>query len=353
MQRPSSQPQVTGAGDHIPWYSRSMLNHAYNNKAIVIAPDYPLGPEANYTDISKAMSDFLRFYRMDGCFEDGVDNWTEWLTKETDKSFTIDRNNLFIEGESAGGHAAVTALFHNARSKKEFRLPIKAVFLRYPMIKHYKREEPANRVLDFMGHQYPMAVVNEKAQALKKEILKLEDMKVGDTDDNRRGYVRTRTKGYAPQYMWPAPLLSITGEWQWLFQREHGLGNVEGKAGEPKNLDAVEKVERLAVTVDHESFPPIVIHHGVDDPNCPFENTKAFKEALHKHFPTRYPKRKDEKDEVTDERVYLIPVTELMEKDGIEKNHSGKVGHGYDYWQLKEPFILQSYDHVKRFWPKE
>jgi hypothetical protein len=114
--------------------------------------------------------------------------------------------------------------FTNANKDNGFKLPIKVVFLRYPMIKHYKRAEPVYGVLEFIDHKFPMAVVKDKAQAIKKEILKFEDLKVGDTDDDRRGYVRTRTKGYAPQYMWPSPLLSITGEWQWLFQREHGLG---------------------------------------------------------------------------------------------------------------------------------
>lgn len=340
--------QVTGAGDHIPWYSRATLKHAYNSRAIIIAPDYPLGPEANYHDICFALRDFLRFYRMDGCFLEEQEHWTEWLISQIKKKITINRDNLFIEGESAGGHATITALFDNARKANKFKLPVKVVLLRYPMIKHYKRSPPLSEEIAFMGRKFTMKQIKEQAQDITKQILEIETMQIGD----QTGFMRTRSKGFSPQYMWPAPVLSLSGQWQWMFQREHGAGALRPtKATEVKNLDCLERAKKMVDEVEHKFLPPIVMHHAPDDLNCPYDDTKVFKDRLHDYYPTQYPRKKDDKDTLTDERVHLIPVTNLVEKDGKRDNPSTEVGHGYDYWQLDEPFITMSYSHVKRYWP--
>jgi acetyl esterase/lipase len=326
---------VTGAGDHIPWYSQSALRHAYKNKAIVIAPDYPLGPEANYEDIFTALRDFLTFYKLDGCFEPGHKHWTQWLNSQ------IYKDNIFIEGESAGGHAIITALFLNAEKARDFKLPIKVVMLRYPMIGHYKRTFPvtANGKMGFMNAEFDKDEVNEYAKGIKEAILRLETMTAG----GQTGFVGTRTKGYAPEYMWAAPVLTIAGEWKGLFQRSHG-----GKKPEPDeihNLDCLECVVKMRFSVDPELLPPIVIHHGHDDVNCPFADTLEFKKLLQGTFPDRYLPG--------DKMVRVIKVTMLQEPDGVKGREPSKaVGHGYDYWQENELFQTESFGFVSRFWPQ-
>jgi acetyl esterase/lipase len=337
--------QITGASDHIPWYSQSLLKHAYRRKAITIAPDYPLGPEANYHDIYNAVRDFLNFYTKDGCFVPGETRWTEWLKKEIGKQIVIDKEDILIDGESAGGHVAVTAIFMNASRDQGFGLRIKAAMLRYPMIKHYTRLMPNE--FSFMGEVFTEEDMYGYAKQLKDEIEKLETLEIG----SKIGFVRMRSKGCAPQYMWAAPLLSLTGEWKGLFQRVHGKTHTQQR-NELWSWDCVERVSELHSQVTHGLLPAIIMHHGVDDANCPFKDTEEFKNRLHELYASRYPSLKSEDDKDTDERVHLIPVRELTEQDGVKGKHSAQVGHGYDYWQENESFQITCFKLVDKYWPK-
>lgn len=132
--------QCTGAADFHLWYSKTAIDQAKARRAIIIAPNYLLTSEANDKDIVKTISDFLYLYKEDGCFEPGHKRWTQWLySQNSRKDFTIDKDRVYVEGESAGGQAAVTAMWPNA-VKGGTDLPIKVALLRYPMITHYKRD---------------------------------------------------------------------------------------------------------------------------------------------------------------------------------------------------------------------
>jgi acetyl esterase/lipase len=341
--------QITGAGNHIPWYTHSLLKHAYRKKAITIAPDYPLGPEANYLDIYNAVRDFLAFYTKDGCFVLGETHWTEWLKQKIGKEIVIDKEDVLIDGESAGAHVAVTAIFMNASHNEEFKIRIKAAMLRYPMIKHYTRSIEGD--FSFMGETFTKEEMHVYVKGLKDELEKLETMQIGD----KIGFVRTRSKGYAPQYMWAAPLLSLTGEWKGIFQRVHGTKDRQQR-DELWSWDCVERVGNMHEQVDRGLLPPFVMHHGVDDASCPFGDTVEFKERLQGLYAGRYPSSKGEDDEDTHEdtheKVHLIPVTELTEQGGVKGRYSDKVGHGYDYWQEDEPFQVTCFKLVDKYWPK-
>ncbi|CAO2649949.1 Nn.00g012410.m01.CDS01 [Neocucurbitaria sp. VM-36] len=320
----------TGAGDHIPWYSKACLEHAKKHKAIVVAPDYPLGPEANYYQIFRAIRDFLRFYNEDGCFEEGEDHWTQWLAKNIGKEITINRDRLVVEGESAGAHAAVTALFLNAHVETGTKLAIDAVLLRYPMIAHYERYFPAGgQPIDYMGHKIRPQDAEKHARLIRGAVHRLD----------RFNILPTRTKGYAPQYMALAFLLSTTQSWNVSFRRDAWAGE------DHSNMDCLERASQCVETVDHKYLPPIVMYHGHDDSNCPYGNTERFKELLTKHYPTRY---------IEDKTIFLEKVTQLNEKNGVEGNQSSEVGHGFDYAlnTEREPFLKRAYERVDKFWPK-
>ncbi|KAF1846345.1 alpha/beta-hydrolase [Cucurbitaria berberidis CBS 394.84] len=328
--------KCTGAGDHVPWYSKASLEHAKRHKAIVIAPDYPLGPEAHYKTIADSVRDFLRFYKEDGCFEAGEDHWTQWLAKAIDKEdVTINREKVFIEGESAGAHAAVTAMFLNADKGDGAKLNINAALLRYPMIAHYERSFPSrSKTLSYMGHNVFEADAIHQASAIVAEIEVLQKL----------GLVPTRARGYAPEYMAPAFLLSTTGFWKYLFQRRHQCSS--GLPSDERDyMDCLERAEKCSTTVESRHLPPIVMYHGHDDLNCPYHNTEKFKQLLMKYYPEQY---------VENETVFLEPVTFLNEKAGLEGNYSPEVGHGFDYALRgdREPFLKRAYERVDRFWPE-
>jgi hypothetical protein len=197
-----------------------------------------------------------------------------------------------------------------------------------------------------MGIDFTKPDLDMHAQRLKDEITKIETL----TIQGQTGFMRTRCKGYAPEYMWSAPLLSLTGQWTWMFQRDHGrlATTVSVNDTAPWNYDCLERARELCMVVDHEALPPLVVHHAVDDANCAFADTEEFKEVLYECYPSRYPRDKCKDGEGM---VWLVPVTELRERDGVVGNVSTVVGHGYDYWQVGEPFQKACYDFVAKYWP--
>lgn len=332
MSAPINAHQCTGAGDHIPWYSKASLLHAKRNNAIVIAPDYPLGPEGNYEDIANSLQDFLIWYKNDGFFkttEEPYDNWTTWLAKESGtKRIDIDKDPVFIEGESAGGNAAVTAMFLNAHNVTGPKLPIKVVLLRYPMLKHYTRsfEVKGQKVdtLNYMGEHVTKAMTISRQKDFEREIFLLE----------KHGLVPTRSKGFAPQWMAPAFILSTTQRWKPMFQRVHGPysdtitnanddldSSIDWPASPPSeqgSWDALERLHHSVDTVSHANLPVVVMYHGNADANCPISDTREFQRLLVEKYPDVY----------DSERAYLYEVAEFL---GVDGKKVTDVGHAFDY----------------------
>jgi len=168
--------QCTGAADFIPWYSKTAVQRTKQKNAIIIAPNYPLGPEGNYVNIYQAIYDFLRWYKEDGYFkiqtDDKITSWQNWLYGEVAKKggkLAIAKDQIYIEGESAGAHAAVTAMWLNAAKDGGMKIPIQAALLRFPMIAHYERE--AGEKVPYMGQEWPKVDIEERAEEVAKEIL--------------------------------------------------------------------------------------------------------------------------------------------------------------------------------------
>ncbi|KAF2852554.1 alpha/beta-hydrolase [Plenodomus tracheiphilus IPT5] len=326
----------TGAGDFVSWYSASSLAHAKAANAVIIAPDYPLGPEASYLEISMSIREFLRWYGEDGCFEAGFAGWRAWLASVSGQPglegcLKGGENSVLVEGESAGGHAAVTALFANAEVGG-VGVRIDVVFLRYPMIRHYARELTGS--VNYMGVEFEKGQVVERAEAIKTAVEELE----------RMGLLATRSWDHPPRGMSGAFLLSITGMWKGMFQRHAGKGNdIDAK------MDGLERAVAYAGKVDENRLPAVVVYHGEKDTNCPVSDTREFCELLEKNYP-KY---------VNGENIFLETVTRLeaqltwnVEKKELERTAVTDVAHAFDY-QLdrnKEKFLQDAFEHIDKFW---
>lgn len=226
----------------------------------------------------------------------------------------------------------MTALFLNADINNGTKLNINAALLRYPMLAHYQRSFPGNgQPLNYMNHKVSEDDAKKQAEAIVAAVQELE----------RYGLVPTRAKGYAPQYMAPAFLLSTTKKWKDMFKRKH-----EHRAtGDSRdNADCIERASKCLKDVEHKYLPPIVVYHGHDDTNCPYEDAEQFKEILTKYKPSPY---------IENETFFLERVTQLSEKNGVAGNQSSEVGHGFDYALSaeREPFLKRAYERVDGFWP--
>jgi len=351
--------QCTGAADFIPWYSQTAVHRARQKNAIIIAPNYPLGPEGNYVDIYEAIFDFLRWYKEDGYFgkdwtdkKDENKSWQEWLRGEVAKKggkLAIAKDQVYVEGESAGAHAAVTAMWLNATIDGGMKIPIQAALLRFPMIAHYKRKVKEGEEVPYMGPKYNQTIIKDQAEAVAKEILKLE----------RWGVVPTCTGRPPPRGMAFAVFLSVTGKWQPFFQRQHGDPTLDKKprVDDEGNIhetlmDGIERAEICANRVDANLLPPIYIYHGYNDTNCPLTDTEKFVETL-----------RDQKlygDRFRDDSTLCLDVVRYLNKkpiynpktNNLDYEGSDAVGHGFDYYlkENEEQFLKDAYDWVGSRW---
>ncbi|KAF2025311.1 hypothetical protein EK21DRAFT_21454, partial [Setomelanomma holmii] len=129
----------TGANDHIPWAFLASLINVRVQKGILMIPEYPLGPEHNEPEIGRALQEFLEFYKCDYCFEEGFDSWREWLLNRVNIENLKFGDQIYAEGESAGGRALITILFKNADINEGTHLPIRVDLDRFGMLGHYTR----------------------------------------------------------------------------------------------------------------------------------------------------------------------------------------------------------------------
>ncbi|KAI4618932.1 hypothetical protein J4E83_005883 [Alternaria metachromatica] len=338
----------TGAADFYPWYSKTAIAKAKKRGAIIIAPDYPLAPEANYEDIVKSMRDFLDWYKEDGCFEPRYTEWTKWLYSRTPgQKYSIDKDRVYVEGESAGGQAAVTAMWLNA-TKGGPNLPIKVALLRYPMIAHYKRDwdksadKKENKGKNqYMGQWFTETEVKERAKDVGAVIRELE----------KRGVVPTCSERWPSQGMAFAFILSMAQTWKDLLRRKHG----DCSLADPTNtnyMDGLERAKHTSKDVEPDFLPPIHIFHGWDDPNCDVKDTIKFRDTLRDS--ELYGDRFKE-----DNMLFMSIVKSLQtrptwnsETEKVDRGPSEKVGHGFDYWldEDKEQFLKDAYTWVCKRW---
>jgi acetyl esterase/lipase len=302
-------------------------------------------PESASADITSSLRDFLLFYANDLFFRTTTqpfDNWTSWLSHTANIPRINPRQSpIFIEGESAGGHAAIITAFINAE-KGGKGLPVKVALLRFPMVAHYTRTFGPN--MKYMSHEVSKKEAETQVRKLEEEIAKLENY----------GLVPTRVKGYAPDKMAGAFLLSTMGRWKSVFQRVHGpythdivkAGDIEWPVNGDveQTWDCIERAEGSVGKVDHAKLPPMVIYHGDKDGNCPIEDTERFVGVLKAKYPARY----------NDNTAYLKKVTYLSgkEKPVGSQTPVTEVNHAFDYQILEEyePWLKDVYDKVDAHW---
>ncbi|KAF2449839.1 hypothetical protein P171DRAFT_336068, partial [Karstenula rhodostoma CBS 690.94] len=116
----------TGDWKFCPWYLHESFRQAREQGAVILAVNYPRFPLADIRDITQAIDDFWRW------FYESSDMTTDY--KRCVEGLKINRKKLIISGESAGGYVAAYSVIH-----PHPKLEANALFLRYPMLRHYER----------------------------------------------------------------------------------------------------------------------------------------------------------------------------------------------------------------------
>jgi hypothetical protein len=153
-------------------------------------------------------------------------------------------DRVLVEGESAGGLAAATALFINADKISGLKIHISAAVLRFPMIEHYTRDITGLTKFSYVDKTFTREEVAVQANKIQTAITVLE----------KSGFLPTRVRSAPPQHMCAAFILSVLGRWGGSFQRQH-----EGQKLSDKFdiMDGLERARSSVDRVDHSYLTPL------------------------------------------------------------------------------------------------
>jgi acetyl esterase/lipase len=166
----------------------------------------------------------------------------EFMKKEV-PTVGIDWNKVMVVGESAGGFLA-------AYTWLKFSVPLKAVYLRYPMLAQYQRESRGYGGVPVSKEDY--------AQMAHDVMVEVERIKATGEAMPAESSLRP------PMNMPAANIFSSTDRWRNLFRH-------------PDILELLQDQEERP-----ECCPRVFISHGEQDTACSIGNSMAFKDEIDK-----------------------------------------------------------------------
>ncbi|KAJ4360784.1 uncharacterized protein N0V89_001351 [Didymosphaeria variabile] len=258
----------TGDWTWCPWYLQASLRQAKAQRAVILAVNYPRFPLADINDITRAIDDFWDYFYS----TDMINGYKACIGK-----LALDKEKLLISGESAGGYAAAYSVI-----RPHEKLKVNALFLRYPMLRHYERVDSWKEQLGYMGRtvndkKYIEKKVNElweMVQTIRKEMK--DHGLLGRSDD---GIFADILKRRVPPYgMLGAFASSWCGTWSNYF------GKTTKDERLPDILTQLEQMKDNSQVSGLKKVPALFIYHGKDDTNVSPEVSVTFKQQWERLF---------------------------------------------------------------------
>jgi acetyl esterase/lipase len=303
-------------------------------------PKYRKMPESHGREILNDADIFWEWYQSRQFYLDLQTLFLGSGTNRTDVNTKIDRHQLFVSGESAGGFLAA----YSWLSQPDLR--IEALYMQYPMLRAYTRRsgEP------YRGKVIPEHEVQEYAKVYCDHITALKAL----------DKINPRTDSVPPEGMDMAYMFSsakkeviMNGKktrisyWKWWFRQPDILERLEelvnraqdtqagvsaivqedapvpGTAQRQTSQPTKAETETPTFTLPKANHaipsycPPMFISHGIEDTNCPAQDTQEFMRLVKQLFPE------------ASIRLELRP----------------EQAHGFDYtldeWDLEQRWLLQ------------
>jgi acetyl esterase/lipase len=189
----------------------------------------------------------------------------------------IDRKKLIISGESAGGYVAAYSVIRPHK-----KLEVKALFLRYPMLRHYERVDRNELKLKYMGTDIDKENVEENAPALwtfvhqtMRPAMKAAGL-LGLSDEGIYADILDRR---SPPYGMCGALTS-----SWLGTWSDYLGMTTKGERLDDILTQLLRANRRDEDVGPHKAPALFIYHGTKDINVPLEVSETFVEEWKRMF---------------------------------------------------------------------
>ncbi|KAL1600545.1 hypothetical protein SLS60_006931 [Paraconiothyrium brasiliense] len=294
----------TGDWKWCPWYLQEFLREAKDQGAVILAVNYPRFPLADIKDITRAVDDFWNYFYSSELIED---------YKNCVRSLALDKTKLLISGESAGGYAAAYSVM---RPHEELNANV--LFLRYPMLRHYKRADREKEQLPYMQRKVDKNDVKDKVVELGKKVQmirkEMKERKLLDLSDE--GIFADILDRRTPPYgMCGAFASSWCDTWTDYF------GNATDGGLLPDILTQMENGKKAPS--DLKKVPALFIYHGDADTNVPLEVSETFVEQWKRLF---------KQDNL---------------KGEFKKRDEG--AHGFDYW-LDDKWMRDFVENMTKAW---
>lgn len=248
-----------------------MLEH----DCITLMPEYRKMPESHGDEILKDVDTFWDWVQCSDFYAD---------LSELFPKIVLQRGQPLVTGESAGGFLAV----YSWLSQPDLR--IKAMYLQYPMLRSYTRNA---------GNDYREVTISEQdvqkyakiycdhIKKLKEDGLIIPRMSESPPQGMDMAYVLSSAK---KDVMYNGKPVSIS-YWTWWFQQLDILDRLREITGQLAT--ATPTWSGKAKSPPSEVFilpsarhkkptyaPEIFISHGVEDKNCPIQDSRDFKELV-------------------------------------------------------------------------
>ncbi|KAK7180003.1 uncharacterized protein CC84DRAFT_1170024 [Paraphaeosphaeria sporulosa] len=167
-----------------------------------------------------------------------------------------------VSGESAGGYVSAESIIH-----AHPQLEVRALLLRYPMLRHYKRSDAHESELPYMGRPQIKNDVQKFVQPLWDKTQEIrQKMKDRGLIDAAKGiFADILDRRSPPRGMNGAFLTSWFGTWSGFFGRS--------------KLDILTELEQANAkgeSVGPRDPPALFIYHGTEDGNVPLEVSTTF-----------------------------------------------------------------------------
>jgi hypothetical protein len=210
--------------------------------------------------------------------------------------------DISVSGDSAGAWLAMysylTALKPNPELGQEDLLPIRVVYLQYPMLRHYKRDRPAEG-WNYLDHLLDDDVHAEYGQKLEEAWKEWRSTLVEEDEIPHNIDIR---RPWAPLGMSAGNLSSSYNNlWEDMFRNNN-----------PHMDDIIQRLEKVEARVPRVQVTDFYIYHGKQDVNCKVEESRTAKRLLM------------EKCGVKEENVHLWEMEGLAH--GFDHNMSVKDG---------------------------
>jgi acetyl esterase/lipase len=165
---------ISGVRDNGEWWQQYILDLAVQHNALMLAPDYPLAPEAQTPDILASIERFLAWLLDDGGLQTALDQHAV----SAPLRITADTTKLLVMGSSSGGWCALWTGIKRSQAIRTLLLQCPMIDLADDFFSTSQVETPATGLFAMLK-ALPESIVDEYLAKLQPGAVRVSEPRTG------------------------------------------------------------------------------------------------------------------------------------------------------------------------------